>query len=188
MTTTRKIWRSWSDKSIKLSTREYRNSIKLSEEETSLIKKQQHIYKIYKQKEKIIKENIKSDKSKEYEEQKNNIEPQMEEGQQKKVKLKLLMLLKNPQHTIGLQSYPFKSMTFILTKVTFWICVPCKIPLKHIPFRCVCGAVFDIEYVLSWEKGGYYYLRKNEVRDFALQVFFWFLWRITVLFLIYINS
>ena len=76
---------------------------------------------MYKQKEKIIKENIKSDKSKEYEEQKNNIEPQMEEGQQKKVKLKLLMLLKNPQHTTGLQSYLLKSMTFILTKVTFWI-------------------------------------------------------------------
>ena len=81
----------------KISDREYTNSRKLSEEGTFLIKKQQHIYRINQQKENIIKLNFKSDKSKEYGEQLNNIKHQMEEDQHNKERLKLIDA--NAEHT-----------------------------------------------------------------------------------------
>lgn len=52
----------------KILDREYRNSKKLSEERTSLMKKQENIHRNDQQKHKIINLNIKSDKSKEFEE------------------------------------------------------------------------------------------------------------------------
>ena len=97
---------------------EYRNSKRTSEEGTSLIKKQQHIYRIDQQKQNIVKLNIRSDKNKECEEQLNSAKHQMEDEQHHKVKIKLIDASSEPTTYNWLTTISLEKHSFHLGKST----------------------------------------------------------------------
>ena len=70
-----------------------------------------------------------------------------------------------------LTTIPFMQHEFYLNKTMFWDSIRIRddIPLKYLPSRCACRQIqiFNLEQVLSCEKGDFVILRHSELRDFT---------------------
>ena len=66
-----------------------------------------------------------------------------------------------------LTTLPLEDKGFALTKREFWDAVSLRYgwPIRRLPSKCACGAVFDVTHALSCKKGGFVTQRHNELRD-----------------------
>ena len=151
----------------KISNNVYQHSRKISEEGSTLIKKQQDIYTVDEYKINNIKAEIKSQNTKDHENKLNEIKAQQSDQN----KIKVINASTEPTAYNWLTTIPLVEHGFHLEKNVFWdsIRVRYNIPLKYLPSRCACGAIFNLEHAFSCKKGGFIPLRHNELRDFAAQ-------------------
>ena len=86
-----------------------------------------------------------------------------------KSRLKLLdSFIKSTAYNL-LTTIPFTEHDFYLNKTTFWdsICICYDILQTYLPWRCVCGQIFNVKHALFCKKGGFITLPYNELRDFT---------------------
>ncbi len=72
-----------------------------------------------------------------------------------------------------LTTLPLEDKGFTLTKREFWdaVCLRYGWPIRRLPSKCACGAVFDVTHALSCKKGGFVTQRHNELRDMTADLF-----------------
>ena len=151
----------------KISNNVYQHSRKISEEGSTLIKKQQDIYTVDEHKINNIKAEIKSQNTKDHENKSNEIKAQLSDQN----KIKVINASTEPTAYNWLTTIPLVEHGFHLEKNVFWdsIRVRYNIPLKSLPSRCACGAIFNLEHAFSCKKGGFITLRHNKLRNFTAQ-------------------
>ena len=56
---------------------------------------------------------------------------------------------------------------FYLSKTAFWDAIHLRYEWKHerLPDKCVCGVWFSVEHALTSPRGGFTFVRPNEIRD-----------------------
>ena len=140
---------------------EYENSLQITEHLTNNIINQNINYEgdpeITKKK-----NNIKTQKSKRYEDILEHLPTQMNPMQQRLNKLNT-----ESGSSIWLASLPLKEEGYVINKQNFWDLVKIRYgwELTRLPENCECGAKFNIKHALSCKKGGFISLRHNEIRN-----------------------
>ena len=66
-----------------------------------------------------------------------------------------------------LATLPIEEHGFYLNKTAFWDAIHMRYGWKpeRMPDKCVCGAQFSVEHALTCPRGGFTFIRHNEIRD-----------------------
>ena len=66
-----------------------------------------------------------------------------------------------------LTTLPIEEHGFYLSKTAFWDAIHLKYGLKpeRLPDKCVCGVQLSVEHALTCRRGGFTFVRHNEIRD-----------------------
>ena len=87
-------------------------------------------------------------------------------------RIKLLELSTEPTAYNWLTTIPLMEHDFYLNKTKFWdsIRICYDIRLKYLPSRYVCGQIFNLEHILSCEKGGFITFTPQETQRFYMKL------------------
>ena len=115
---------------------------------------------------KEIKNGIKCEKSKQYQDTWTKIKQALENDRSR---LKLLDSSIEPTAYNRLTTISLMKHDIYLNKTKFWdnIRIRYDISLKYLRTGCVFGQIFNVEHALFYKKGGFITLRDNELRDFT---------------------
>ena len=85
---------------------------------------------------------------------------------------KLLEQHSEPGASSWLGAIPLESHNFNLTKSEFHdsLCLRYIKPLKNLPAKCPCGAIYNVTHALNCHKGGFVNARHDRIRDVEAQL------------------
>ena len=85
---------------------------------------------------------------------------------------KLLEQHSEPGASSWLGAIPLEAHNFNLTKSEFndSLCLRYKKPLKNLPSKCPCGAVYNVTHALNCHRGGFVNARHDRIRDVECQL------------------
>ena len=145
---------------------EYRNSGKLTAQLTPLFKKQNKQYSVRKTQIKIAKQVIKKEKADQCYTSGDQLRINLSEKSNRLLEISIVKDVSN-----RLRVLPIGGFSFELLKQYFWdaICLRYGWSFTNLPATFPCSSKFSIQHCMNCQKGGFVFIKNNDLREISLQ-------------------